>query len=54
MQVQLLAVTVLSLQSVWVHAVQAGKEAGRHVKVWAVEKNPNAIIHIQHLVASQG
>lgn len=37
-----------------VHVLQAAKETGRRVKVWAVEKNPNAIIHIQHLVASQG
>ncbi|DBA92605.1 TPA: hypothetical protein ACH3X1_002824 [Trebouxia sp. C0004] len=34
-------------------SLQAAHKTGRQVKVWAVEKNPNAIIHIQHLVASQ-
>ncbi|KAL0038065.1 hypothetical protein WJX79_000828 [Trebouxia sp. C0005] len=35
-------------------SLQAADKTGRQVKVWAVEKNPNAIIHIQHLVACQG
>ncbi|KAL3148615.1 Protein arginine N-methyltransferase 5 [Trebouxia sp. C0009 RCD-2024] len=35
-------------------SLKAAHEAGRRVKVWAVEKNLNAIIHIQHLVVSHG
>ena len=38
----------------WPVVMQAAKQAGQQVRVWAVEKNPNAIIHIQHLVASHG
>ncbi len=35
-------------------SLAAAKEAGRLVKVYAVEKNPNAVVTIQHLIESEG
>ena len=34
--------------------VQAAEQSGRQVKVWALEEKSDAVIHIQHLVATQG
>jgi hypothetical protein len=35
-------------------SLAAAQQAGRRVKVWAVEKNPNAVVTIQHLIVSEG
>lgn len=35
-------------------SLAAAREAGRKLRVYAVEKNPAAVVHIQAMVAAQG
>ncbi len=35
-------------------SLAAAAAAGRRVRVWAVEKNVNAVVHIEALVAAEG
>ena len=35
-------------------SMQAAKRAGRRLRVYAVEKNPNAVVHIQAMLRREG
>ena len=35
-------------------SLRASERANRNIKVYAVEKNPNAVVTLQHLVAKEG
>lgn len=35
-------------------SLKAAAETGRRIRVFAVEKNPNAVVTLQNLVASEG
>lgn len=35
-------------------SIDAATSSGHHIRVWAIEKNVNAVIHIEALIAAEG